>query len=228
MINLKKNTDTYKSDTDIKTEFENFVKSKNFPCVAAITALKRDQIRTYVAGNMACPQDDQGILKFIYEFIDIYRESDADFFSAAVIFRSPDINEERVFEQLLWQRLQALAILDARNFDYDNRVNANPSSPEFSFSLKKEAFFIVGMNPASSRPSRKFKYPVLIFNPHEQFTKLRKLNRYDKMKNIIRQRDMVYSGSVNPMLDDFAEVSEATQYSGAQHDSMWKCPLNKR
>ncbi|MBK8984253.1 MAG: YqcI/YcgG family protein [Ignavibacteria bacterium] len=167
-------------------------------------------------------------MKFIYEFTDVYRKSDEDFFSAAVIFRSPDISEEVVFEHLLWQRLQALAVLDAENFDYDSRVNANPLSPEFSFSLKKEAFFIVGMNPASSRTSRKFKYPVLIFNPHEQFTKLRELNRYDKMKNIIRQRDIAYSGSVNPMLDDFAEVSEAAQYSGAEHNKIWKCPLNIR
>ena len=218
----------YKTDSDIKIEFENFIRNKNFPCVAAIAALKNEQIMTYVAANMACPKDDHGILNFIYRFTDIYRKSDAGFFSAAVIFRSPHIRVAEVFEDLLWQRLQALAVLDAGNFDYDGRVNAHPLSPEFSFSLKKEAFFIVGMNPASSRLSRKFNYPVLIFNPHEQFRKLRELNRYDKMKKIIRQRDIAYSGSVNPMLNDFSKVSEATQYSGAEHDKMWKCPLKTR
>jgi FPC/CPF motif-containing protein YcgG len=218
----------HKADSDIKVEFENFIRKDNFPCVAAVAALKKEQIMTYVAGNMACPKDDQDILNFIYEFTDIYRKSNENFFSAAVIFRSPDICEESVFEKLLWQRLQALAVLDADNFDYDIRVSDQPLSPEFSFSLKKEAFFIVGMNPASSRPSRKFKYSALIFNPHEQFTKLREFNRYDKMKKIVRQRDIVYSGSVNPMLDDFAEVSEAIQYSGADHNKMWKCPLKIR
>ena len=218
----------YKEDSNIKIEFENFIRNKNFPCVAAIAALKREQIMIYMADNMACPKDDQGILKFIYDFTDVYRKSDEDFFSAAVIFRSPDICEEGVFENLLWQRLQALAVLDSGKFDYDNRVSAQPLSPDFSFSLKKEAFFVIGMNPASSRTSRKFKYPVLIFNPHEQFTKLRKFNRYDKMKKIIRRRDIAYSGSVNPMLNDFAKVSEATQYSGADHDKKWKCPLKIR
>lgn len=228
MINIKRSTDILKADSHIIFEFENFITNENFPCVAAVAALKREQIMTCVAGDMACPKDDQSILKFIYEFTEIYRKSNENFFSAAVIFRSPEICEEKDFELLLWQRLQALAVLDAEHFDYDSRVSARPLSPEFSFSLKKEAFFVVGMNPASSRLSRKFRYPVLIFNPHAQFTKLRETNRYDKMKNIIRKRDIAYSGSVNPMLDDYALVSEATQYSGAVHDEMWKCPLKIR
>lgn len=36
----------YKSDSDIKIEFENFIRNKNFPCVAAIAALKNEQIMT--------------------------------------------------------------------------------------------------------------------------------------------------------------------------------------
>lgn len=228
MINIKRSTDILKADSHIIFEFENFITNENFPCVAAVAALKREQIMTFVADNMESPGDDQDILKFIYKFTDIYRKSNAEFFSAAVIFRSPEIGDEKVFELLLWQRLQALAVLDAEHFDYDSRVSARPLSPEFSFSLKKEAFFVVGMNPASSRLSRKFQYPVLIFNPHAQFTRLRETNRYDKMKKIIRKRDIAYSGSVNPMLDDYALVSEATQYSGAVHDEMWKCPLKIR
>ncbi len=104
------------------------------------SCFEREQIMTYMADNMACPKDDQGILKFIYEFTDIYRKSDEDFFSAAVIFRSPDICKEGVFENLLWQRLQALAVLDSGKFDYDNRVSAQPLSPDFSLVLKKKPF----------------------------------------------------------------------------------------
>ena len=50
--------------------------------------------------------------------------------------------------------------------------------------------------------------------------------RYEKMKTIVRKRDIVYSGSVNPMLTDFGEASEVYQYSGRKYDSDWKCPLN--
>ncbi|MBK8984252.1 MAG: YqcI/YcgG family protein [Ignavibacteria bacterium] len=59
MINFKKITNIYKEDSDIKNEFENFIRNDDFPCVAAIAALKRKQIKTYVADNMACPNDDK-------------------------------------------------------------------------------------------------------------------------------------------------------------------------
>ncbi len=33
----------YKEDSNIKIEFENFIHNKNFPCVAAIAALKESR-----------------------------------------------------------------------------------------------------------------------------------------------------------------------------------------
>ncbi|MDQ3193559.1 MAG: YqcI/YcgG family protein, partial [Bacteroidota bacterium] len=108
------------------------------------------------------------------------------------------------------------------------RVSNDPESINFSFSLKEEAFFIIGLNPSSSRPARKFKYPALIFNPHAQFEKLRESNRYEKMKSIVRKRDLVYSGSLNPMLKDHGISSEVNQYSGVNYSGEWQCPLKIR
>ena len=96
---------------------------------------------------------------------------------------------------------------------------------DYSFSLKEEAFFILGLHPASSRRSRQFKYPALIFNPHAEFEKLRKSDRYTKMKEVVRKRDVEYSGSINPMLADFGEASEVYQYSGMQYNAEWTCPI---
>ena len=73
--------------------------------------------------------------------------------------------------------------------------------------------------------SRQFKYPTLVFNPHAQFEQLRKTAKYDKMKLAVRKRDMAYSGSINPMLEDFGKVSEVYQYSGRKYDETWQCPL---
>jgi len=132
---------------------------------------------------------------------------------------------EGLFEAWLWQRLQALADLDAREHVFDPRVDSDPSAPNFSFSLKEEAFFVIGLHPASSRASRRFKYPVLAFNPHAQFQLLRENDHYESMKAVVRRRDIAYSGSINPMLDDFGNSSEAAQYSGSQYESDWRCPL---
>jgi FPC/CPF motif-containing protein YcgG len=48
------------------------------------------------------------------------------------------------------------------------------------------------------------------------------------MKKVVRRRDELYSGSVNPMLKDFGEAPEVFQYSGKQYDSTWKCPLHHK
>lgn len=209
----------------IQQEYFSFINNKAFACVAAKAALVKSQVECFVADNMACPKDDRDILNFLYNFIDGYRNSKEQYHSAAVLFKGPEYIDDKVFDILLWQRLQALSDIDALSYKYDDRVNHDPASPEFSFSLKEESFFIIGLHPASSRPARRFNYPALIFNPHQQFEELRASGKYDKMKYVVRKRDIALSGSVNPMLTDFGDASEVYQYSGRKYKSDWKCPL---
>jgi FPC/CPF motif-containing protein YcgG len=210
--------------TEVK-EYYDFINEKEFPCVAAKTALTWQQIHCLVVDHMACPKDDAAILDFLYEFVDSYRQSEKLYHSAAVIFRGPSEPNEAVFEELFWQRLQSLANLDAQRYGYDKRVVADPASPDFSFSLKEEAFFVVGLHPGSSRAARQFGHPTLVFNAHAQFEQIRANGRYDGLRNTIRTRDVAYSGSVNPMLQNFGEASEVYQYTGKVYDDAWKCPF---
>ena len=103
------------------------------------------------------------------------------------------------------------------------RVVADPASPEFSFSLKEEAFFVVGLHPGSSRAARQFQHPTLVFNAHAQFEQIRENGRFDHLRDTMRTRDAAYSGSVNPMLQNFGQASEAYQYTGKAYDDAWKC-----
>jgi hypothetical protein len=199
--------------------------NETYPCVAARSAMARKHIPFYVAHHIGCGKDDTHILQFLYRFIADFRAVKTNFHSAAVIFKGPETITEETFDAYLWQRLQSLSQLDAVNFSYDRRVNPEPSSPDFSFSLGEEAFFIIGLHPANTRPSRAFKYPAIVFNPHVQFEEMRQSDRYQKMKTIVRKRDILYSGSVNPMLADFGEKSEVYQYSGREYDPEWTCPL---
>lgn len=206
-------------------EYYSFLENKEFPCIAAKAAFARKQIKCMVAGNMACPKDDTEIYKFICDFTDVYKNSTEFYHSAAIIFTGPDTMNEEMFDALLWQRLQALEIADAANYKFDSRVEVDPTSSKFSFSIKEEAFFIIGLHPASSRQARRFKYPTLVFNPHAQFEYLKTSSKYDAMKNAVRKRDIALSGSINPMLQDFGDASEVYQYSGRNYDNNWKCPL---
>ncbi|AXG75182.1 YqcI/YcgG family protein [Flavobacterium arcticum] len=210
----------------VSEDFKSMLKDKIFPCVAAKAALVKDQLKIMTAGHMGCPKDDKAILEFIYDFLEGYRNSDKLFHSAVIIFPNTEIFNEDMYEKLFWSRLQALADADAKKYNYDIKVSPNPDSKNFSFSLGEEAFFIIGLHPASSRKARQFKYPAIVFNPHAQFEKLRENKQYIKIKNIVRKKDFVLSGSINPMLQDFGEASEVYQYTGRHYTNNWKCPFN--
>jgi len=181
-----------------------------------------------VAADMRTSQDDEKILFFIYRFVDSYRNSNESFHSAAIIFSNPEFPSESEFETMLWSRLNSFGDLDRKKYTHDKRVASDPSSSTFSFSLKEEALFVIGLHPSSSRKARRFTYPTIVFNPHEEFERLKRTGRYDSMKKVVRRRDEWYSGSVNPMLKDFGQAPEVFQYSGKQYESTWKCPLHHK
>jgi FPC/CPF motif-containing protein YcgG len=66
---------------------------------------------------------------------------------------------------------------------------------------------------------------TLVFNPHAQFEQIRTNGRYNHLRDTIRTRDVAYSGSVNPMLQNFGEASEVYQYTGKAYDNAWQCPF---
>jgi len=206
--------------------YKSFIYRQEYPCVAAKEAVRKQRVKVFVAGHMACPKDDRAILDFMYNFVDEYRSSDDFFHSAAIIFEGPqEIASEEAFEAMLFQRLQSLADMGAKEYGYDKRVSSDTSSRDFSFSIKEEAFYIIGLHPMSSRAARRFDHPAIVFNPHEQFEVLRSTHRYEKMKKIVRKLDTAFSGSVNPMLQDFGNSPEVFQYSGRKLDHSWQCPL---
>jgi uncharacterized protein len=206
--------------------YKSFIYRQEYPCVAAKEAVRKQRVKVFVAGHMACPKDDRAILDFMYNFVDEYRNSDNFFHSAAVIFEGPtEVPSEEMFESMLFQRLQSLADMGSKEYAYDKRVSSDPTSRDFSFSIKEEAFYIIGLHPNSSRAARRFEHPTMVFNPHEQFEVLRATHRYEKMKNIVRKLDTEFSGSVNPMLKDFGSSPEVFQYSGRKLDNSWQCPL---
>jgi FPC/CPF motif-containing protein YcgG len=135
-----------------------------------------------------------------------------------------DLDEE-AFERALWARLQALHELDRRRYEWSGESSCDPRASDFSFSLGGRAFYLVGMHPRSSRKARRLPTPALVLNLHAQFETLRAQGVYETMRRLIRRRDLAFSGSVNPMLADFGQASEAAQYSGRLVPPDWVCPF---
>ncbi len=203
-----------------------FVKSPEFPCVGAKSALGKDQMVIVEAGDIRCPRDDRKIYEALAEFAGDFKTNPALFRTFVVLFDTAETLSETAFEQALWTRVQALHGLDmARGFAWDARVSADSNDPAFSLSFAGEAFYLVGLHPGASRPARQFSIPALVFNAHAQFEQLRADGRYESLRERIIDRDVAIAGSANPMLARHGEISEARQYSGRAVDDTWKCPF---
>jgi FPC/CPF motif-containing protein YcgG len=211
---------------DLTAQFRAMIRDAKYPCVGAKSALNHDHIEIRVAMDIRCPADDARIHAALAEFATRYKIDPQPFQSLAVLFRGPEDLSEKGFEQALWRRVQALSDIDAgKHQPYDPRVSPDAGDPHFSLSFGGEAFFLVGLHPQSSRPARRFMTPALVFNPHDQFERLRALGRYETLSKAIISRDVALAGSPNPMLAVHGDMSAARQYSGRAVSGNWRCPF---
>ena len=212
-------------DTALVRRFERHIEDREFPCVGAKSALARDSLQIVVCHDICSAWDDLRIHDILSEWSVRYEADPTGFRSLAFIFRSRRDLTEQSFEEAMWERLQSLADKDAwKGQPYDSAVSADPSDPHFGLSFGGQAYFVVGLHNAASRPARRFARPVLVFNLHDQFAQLRTDGRYEKLRSTILKRDLELAGSENPMIARHGEISEARQYSGRQVGSDWRCP----
>ncbi|HIG24162.1 MAG TPA: YqcI/YcgG family protein [Henriciella marina] len=213
----------------IVSRFEDFISSDDFPCIGAKSALVREGLETRCYRSILRTSDDFELQRELTSFLRNIDVNSPIVRSFAAIFPDEAPSTEPEFERALWDRLQSLHNLDvASGGAWATNVSGDPQSSHFSMSLAGHAFFVVGLHPAASRPARRFEYPVLVFNSHDQFERLREDKRYAKMQEVIRQRDEALSGSINPMLADHGFGAAAAQYSGREVDSDWVCPFEKK
>ncbi|MEC7818337.1 MAG: guanitoxin biosynthesis heme-dependent pre-guanitoxin N-hydroxylase GntA [Pseudomonadota bacterium] len=221
--------DTATEIEPIEDKFEAFIEAADFPCVGAKSASARGNLTMVRARDLRSGWNDLEIHERLMDWAAAHGEDDGALHSFAVLFAGPDDLNEDEFERLMWERIQSFADKDAwLGQRYASTVSRDPQDPHFALSFGGKAFFAVGLHPHASRPARRFAHPAIVFNPHDQFERLREQNRYGRMREAIMARDAKLAGSTNPMLADHGEASAAPQYSGRQVGGDWKCPFRDK
>jgi uncharacterized protein len=216
-------------DEAIIGQFKNFVGDSAFPCVGAKSALNKGQMHFVIADDVRSAWDDLRIWPQIAALAQHYRDDPKLFRTLVVIYRNREPMTEKRFERAIWDRLQSLSDKDDwLGQPVDPRVSTDPDDPHFAVSFGGEAFFIVGLHPGASRPARRFDYPVMVFNLHDQFEQLRAQGRYEPLREAIMARDLSLAGSVNPMLASHGDGTAARQYSGRVVEEGWVCPFSRK
>lgn len=209
---------------EINQEFKKRVDAIDYPCVGAKSAFNTSHYRLGCYGRLGDPDSTTSLSQDLKKYIHDTVSSNSKYMSMIAVF-TDEIRTEIEFEGKLWEQLQALHDTEPDTM-WDENVSSDPTDKNFSFSFDGHAFFVVGLHPNSSRRSRQFAYPALAFNLHRQFEQLRSIGVYEKMKKVIREREISFEGSINPMLKDHGEGLEAPQYSGRLVDDSWKCPFH--
>ena len=208
--------------------FRGFVLDDAFSCLGAKSALRRETYRFGAYDRLDDPAVTEGLARDLYDFTVERQGFESDFTTFVAVFRERVPGDELAFERRLWSQLQRLHDLDARYHPWDPRVSDDPESPKFSFSVAGDAFFVIGMHPGASRSARRFAWPTLVFNAHEQFENLRADGRFEPLQTRIRDREVRLDGRINPNLADYGYHSEARQYSGRPTEPTWTCPFRPR
>ncbi|MBW5249426.1 guanitoxin biosynthesis heme-dependent pre-guanitoxin N-hydroxylase GntA [Streptomyces poriferorum] len=210
----------------IEEELVSWINGDAFTCLGARAAVRQDLLVTHVYEELDSDDCTEKLHQNLIEFIDANVSAEHDFASFVAIFRTPRECGEEEFEQALWGQLGRLHRLDAKSYSWSEGYSSDTESSEFGFSVAGRPFFVAGLNPGSSRISRRFTYPALVFNSHEQFGRLKADGTYFGLQRRIRAKELRLQGSVNPMLADHGTSSEARQYSGRAVPADWKCPFH--
>ncbi len=207
------------------TAFGDFVMQQDFPCVGARAAFNGESYVLAVYEELAAARSTAALASDLYEFTRCDMRLESEYATFVAVFRGPTDDDEPQFEQRFWRQLTALHEADAKHFAWDPSVQSDPADPQFSFSFAGQSLYVIGMHPNSSRRARQFRWPTMVFNPHEQFEQLRAEGKWKRMQQTIRERDIALQGSINPMLSDFGQSSEARQYSGRAVEENWQPPF---
>jgi uncharacterized protein len=209
----------------VHNQFRTLILDDRFPCVGARAAIHQNTYRFglypeigSVASTMALEQDLKG---FCSEFM---HEDTTRFATFIASFMYPVALDEIAFENVFWQQLQLLHDHDTATWDVD--VASDPDNPSFAFSIAGHAFFVIGLHAASSRWSRRFAWPTLIFNAHHQFTQLRTQGHFERFQQVVRTKEQHLQGTINPNLLAYTGLSAARQYAGRFVESNWQCPFH--
>jgi uncharacterized protein len=204
------------------------IRNPLFTCLGAKSAMGQESYRFGLYPALGARASTAGLAHDLFTFVEDAPEMDERFSTYIASFEGPAIADEGAFERLLWDTLQGLHDADVRYHRWDQTVSDDVNDPRFSFSFAGTAFFVVGLHAASSRVARRVAWPTLVFNPHRQFQALKAEGHYQRLRDLIRSAERKLQGAINPMLRDFGERSEASQYSGRMVGERWRCPFHRR
>jgi uncharacterized protein len=199
------------------------IECKCFPCAMGKTAVANNAFNVGVYNTMCESEDIRALYQDIKSWLTAPYEGD---YRTLLVGFSAHMTDHDDFHNQLFRMLWKLREMEPESRDVPKGVSDDINSPEFAVSLAGKAFFVVGLSPTSPRLSRRTAFAGVAFNLHEQFQKLRADGKMAAVENIVRKRDTLLQGNINPLLAAHGNASAALQYSAKEISSPAQCPYH--
>jgi uncharacterized protein len=215
---------------DIKNEIRSLILQENYPCVAAIQSVVRNDYVIGTYGQFGTGTHWHKLRADLLNFLALQSSTQSRYMSFWAVFTAPNQSpgNEIDFEDKFWRELSLLSSEEERPVDWGQSNSSDPNDPSFCLCLNGEKLFVVGLHPQSSRFARRFSRPAMVFNAFSQFETFEKEGTYAALVKTIRHNDLKFQGSINPMVLAHGDEWESIQYSGRENPDSWKCPFHFR
>jgi uncharacterized protein len=202
-----------------------FLLGEQFACIGGRIAARRGAVVHRHYDRLGAAQGTESLYADLHAFADGRDRIDPLYATFIATFAAPRRLDETQFETLLWEQLQLLHDIDRTRHGWADGFSCDPMADKFAYSIAGQPFFIVGMHGNASRLSRRFPWPALAFNSHVQFQRLRENGLMQKIRKIVRRRELQIQGSLNPRLIEFGYRPESIRYAGRAVEAGWRCPF---
>lgn len=223
---IDKATSASDSAVFVHSQFRNMITSMPFPCPGAKTTFAQGTYRFGLFDKMGTKETAEALGNSLRQFLAERPTWETNYTAFISCYKEPIPMNHEEFAYNLWNMLQELHAVDLSA--WDSGSSCDPESPDFAFSFGGMSFFIAGMHSGSPRFARRFAWPTLVFNSHEQFKYLRNEGIFEKFRDRVRKRDTALQGYVNPVSSDHGTKSEAIQYTAKIDNENWKCPFKPK
>lgn len=187
--------------------FRALLLSPAFPCLGGSGLVRSGDYCFAVYDRLGAPESIEQQTTDMRRYLS-GRPADTHPFTAFVAaYLAPSTRDDEQFEALMWRQLTGMEAHPTRGCDRHIHL-VDGDDPGYVFDGRE--FFVVGMHPASSRFSRRYPWPLLVFNALSHAQEMQKRGKHVSMSRKILERDRELQGSDNPSL----HAPQRMQFSG--------------
>lgn len=205
----------------IHDQFRGMTLSHAFPCLGGAGTVRRGDYRFGLYPTLASSDAVRRCAADVTAFAAELPSAERPYGAFVAAFDGPVYASEIEFETGLFEHLAGMREADGATPSREAVAASMKDKDDVAFIFAGRNYYVVGFHPAASRWSRRFGWPLLVFNDLAFVEPLRESGKLECAHKRIMARDHRLQGSHNPSL---SVIPQTAGFSGRAVETGWECP----